>query len=94
MEDSLSSSTSAVEEDTGGPHWSSEADEESVSDLATPLPKKRKKFSPTAIRGAATYRTGYNSDWEKQYPVGPANDNRYAFYCIPCKKKSLLCPYG
>jgi len=73
MEDSLSSSTSAVEEE---PQWSSEADEESISDLAT-LPKKRKKFSPTAIRGAATYRTGYNSDWEKQYPVGPANDNMF-----------------
>ena len=88
MEDSssLSSSTSAVEDIGGGVHLSSEADDESGSDLATPPSKRKKQTSVAAIRGAATYKTVYNSDWEKQYPVGPANDTKYAFYCIPCKK--------
>ena len=28
----------------------------------------------------------YDSAWEKEYPILPSNNNRQAFYCIPCKK--------
>jgi hypothetical protein len=64
-------------------HFSSnEADDESdEGNLAAPLAKRRKK-----LRGAATYKTLYSSKWEKDFSVCTANDNRYAFYCIPCKK--------
>ena len=87
MENSFSLSSSSVSaiEDTDGTYFSSsEADNESGSDLPTPASKKRKQVSLTACanRGAATCKTLYNSDW---YPVCPANDNRYAHYCITCK---------
>lgn len=28
----------------------------------------------------------YNKEWEKEFPILPANGNRHAFYCVPCKK--------
>ena len=38
------------------------------------------------LKGAATYKSKYKEEWSSLYPVGPANGNEYAFYCIPCKK--------
>ncbi len=32
------------------------------------------------------YKTKYNPEWSKDYPISIANNNLYAFYCIPCKK--------
>ena len=55
-----------------------------MSDFSDDLPVT-KKTKITSFKGAATYKT-YNSDWGKEFPISPANGNRYAFYCIPCKK--------
>ena len=53
------------------------------SGLSTPPPKKR---CGHAQKGAATYKTAYNPEWAKSYPVSVVNGNNYAFYCVPCKK--------
>ena len=75
-------------------HLKLTADNESGSDLPTPASKKRKRFSLTAdclchprccyIQDIIQFRLG---------EACPANDNRYAFYCIPCKK-NVSCSYG
>ena len=57
----MDDSSSGVEDSQSG-QLSFEADDESDSDLAAPNPKKRVL---TALRGAATYRTRYSSEWEK-----------------------------
>lgn len=48
--------------------------------LAAPPTKK------LALRGAATYKTAYNPEWAKEFPISGVNGNKHAFYCIPCKK--------
>ena len=30
--------------------------------------------------------TVHNPEWAKEFPITVSNDNRYSFYCIPCKK--------
>ena len=30
--------------------------------------------------------TAYDSSWKKDFPVGPALQNKHAFYCHPCQK--------
>ena len=47
-------------------------------------PKKKK------VKGAAVYSTNYDEKLESQYPIGPVNGNKNAFFCIPCQKKSFL----
>ena len=54
--------------------------------LSTPPPKRKR----SALKGAATYKTIYNPEWAKNFPITVANNNKYALYCIPCKK-NVLC---
>ena len=91
MDGSLSSASSGVDDSVSHGHLSNtEADDEAEIESGSVSPvSKRRKISHTplsALRGAATYKTLYSPEWEKQFPVCRANDNRYAFYCIPCKK--------
>ena len=30
--------------------------------------------------------TACDSSWEKDFPIGPASQNKHAFYCHPCQK--------
>ena len=30
--------------------------------------------------------TAYDSSWEKDFLIGPASQNKHAFYCHPCQK--------
>ena len=32
------------------------------------------------------YKTKYNPEWANEFPIQKANNNPYAFYCVPCKK--------
>ena len=34
----------------------------------------------------------YNREWGNTYPITEANGNKYAFYCIPCKR-NITCHY-
>ena len=49
-------------------------------------PKKTNLHKKTVFKGAATYKSMYKTQLEKNYPVAEANGNRHAFYCIPCKR--------
>ena len=43
--------------------------------------KKRKQG-----KGAASYNTKYDKEWESKFPISNVNGNPHAFYCIPCAK--------
>ena len=49
-------------------------------------PKKTDECKKTACKGAATNKSMYKREWENAYPVVEANVNKYAFYCIACKR--------
>ena len=51
-------------------------------------PKKTDGRKKTAFKGAATYKSMYKREWENTYPIAEANDNKYAFYCTPCKRNT------
>ena len=38
------------------------------------------------LKGAGSYDFAYKEEWADSYPVGPINENKGAFYCIPSKK--------
>lgn len=48
---------------------------------------------PLAKRGKF-YKSNYQDKWATLYPIGPANENSFAFYIIPCKKKMYLLTCG
>ena len=45
----------------------------------------------TSLMEAATHKTCYNPEWAKEFPISSAHDNKYIFYCIPCRKKCHRC---
>ena len=58
---------------------SSSDDTDSDNELSTPPTKRqRSDQSITALKGAATYKTAYNPEWEKYFPISVANGNKYA----------------
>jgi hypothetical protein len=32
------------------------------------------------------YKSEYKVEWAREFPISAANNNKYAFYCVPCKK--------
>ena len=38
-------------------------------------------------RGAAKYRTKFNTEWEGAYPVKRVQSDAYSFWCVPCNKR-------
>ena len=42
------------------------------------------------LKGAGSYDFAYKEEWADSYPVGPINENKGAFYCIPCKKVQVV----
>ena len=61
---------------------SSSSDSESDHTDKTPPPKKRK-----AGKGAATYWTKYNPQWQEEFPfVSKCQNDQYNFHCSVCQK--------
>ena len=51
-----------------------------AKDHEQPGPSKPKKLKKKS------YKCKYQKLWAAEFPNGPANQNKHAFYCIPCKK--------
>ena len=47
--------------------------------MAEPAAKK--------LKSTSSYDCAFKEEWVNFYSVGPANGNKGAFYCIPCKKR-------
>ena len=69
--------------DTSEEETESEVQEEESS---TPAKKVKSHI------GAAKYRSVFNSDWCKTYPIKAVRNNKHSFFCIPCGK-SLSCSH-
>ena len=43
-----------------------------------------------AKKAKKVYKVKFADSWTNSFPIGMVNDNRHAFYYIPCKK-SIFC---
>lgn len=61
---------------------------DTMDDSDCELSMNQKKF-----KGASTYKTKYNKEWEKTYPfIRPVHDDPHSFRCSVCMK-NLSCAH-